>query len=290
MMVEKTDYVTVVETGQNALQYTESFESFGSLEPNNEFWSVVNPDGSSVKWELENSVGYFSNQCVKVRGRSNSNTVSKEYLLSPTFDLSGLSENAVLNFKYAHARRSSASDDVLRVWISRDCGETWSLRRTVSINNLPTVSGNKTAPWTPASNDEWGEVEIDNIVTTFLTDEFRVRFEFESNRGNNLYLDYINLFDGLTSSLGEIDVMDNLNIYPNPTEGDLTLTYSLDRLTDLTIDVLDLSGRVVQEIESGSKAPGEHVDRIDLRDYPQGMYVIRLSGRNQVVTKRVVVM
>jgi PKD repeat protein len=290
LSVTKTNLVTVFAPGQNTLPFTESFESFSSLEPNDEYWTVVNPDFSDVKWELVNNVGYFSNQSVMVRGRTNGNTVSKEYLISPTYDLSGLTENAVLNFRYAHARRIIASDDVLRVWISRDCGDSWSLRRTIDIDDLPTVSGNVTGQFAPESNDEWAEVEIDNIVSVFLTDEFRVRFEFESNRGNNIYIDYINIFDGLTSSIGEIDVVDDLNIYPNPTEGQTTVAYSLDKYTELNIDVLDLSGRLVQEVSRGMRSPGAQVERFDLRNLPQGMYVIRMMADGQQISKRIAVL
>jgi PKD repeat protein len=290
MSVTKTNLVTVMEPGQNTLQFTESFESFTSLEPNDEYWTVVNPDSSDVKWELTNTAGYFSSQSVMVRGRTNGNTVSKEYLISPTFDLSGLSSSAVLNFRYAHARRISSSDDVLRIWISRDCGDTWSLRRTIDIDDLPTVSGNETNQFVPESNDEWAEVEITSIANVFLTNEFRVRFEFESNRGNNIYIDYINIFDALTSSVGEIDALSDLKLYPNPTEGETTLTYSLDKTTELSIDVLDLSGRLVREVSRGTRASGPQVERFDLRDLPQGMYIIRMMADGQHISRRIAVM
>jgi PKD repeat protein len=290
LSVTKTNLVTVFAPGQNTLQFTESFESFSSLEPNDEYWTVVNPDFSDIKWELISNVGYFSNQSVMVRGRSNGNTVSKEYLISPTFDLSGLSENAVLNFWYAHARRISDSDDVLRVWISSNCGDTWSLRRTISMSSLPTVPNNVTGQFAPESNDDWEEVEIDNIVSIFLTDEFRVRFEFESNRGNNIYIDYINIFDGLTSRVGDIDLLDELKIYPNPTEGETTLTYTLDKSADLSIDVLDLSGRLVHEVSRGMRSPGAQVERLDLRSLPQGMYIVRMMANGQQISKRIAVL
>jgi PKD repeat protein len=290
LSVSKTNFVTVFETGQNPLQYTESFETFTSLEPNDEYWTVVNPDMSVVKWELTNSTGYFSNQSIMVQGRTNANTVSRELLISPTFNTAGLSSNAVLNFRYAHARRISSSDDVLRVYISNDCGETWTIRRTIGMNSLPTVPQSVTGQFVPDSNDDWAEVEITSISGPFLTDEFRVLFDFTSDRGNNIYIDYINIFDGLTSSVGDIDVLNDLNIYPNPTEGETTLTYTLDRTTDLRIDLLDLSGRMVRDVSTGVRNSGAQAERFDLAGLPQGMYILRMIADGQQISRRIAVL
>ncbi len=287
MQVTKQGYVRVLESGENGLPYMESFEGFSALEPNGENWFVKNEAGT-VKWELSAEAGYTGAKSVFVRGRSNTDNAT-EILDSPTYDLSGISDNAILRFKYAHARRTSQSDDRLRIWISRNCGELWSLRKTISMDDLPTVSSNVTGQFVPTSQNDWVEVEINNIVSVFLNPEFRVRFEFTSYRGNNLFIDDINIFDPATVGVNEIDFMRGLNLYPNPANTSANVSYIMDEPSQISIDVLDITGRLVAGVFTGFKPAGEHLEEIDLTNMNNGIYLIRITANGGSVVRRLVI-
>jgi hypothetical protein len=65
----------------------------------------------------------------------------------------------------------------LRFYISKDCGETWALRKNVSGDDLSEeVYG---AAYTPSSPDEWYNVSVTNIFDDYFVSNFRYKIEFE---------------------------------------------------------------------------------------------------------------
>lgn len=285
----KQAYIRVLPAGENPLPYFESFESFNSLEPFVQNWDVVDPNGS-LKWQLNSQVGYTGNKSAMLPGRNHTGTVAEiDFLDSPTFDLSNVSQNAVLRFKYAHARRSAQSNDRLRVFISRNCGDLWSLRRTINMSDLPTVPNNVTGQFVPSSQADWTQVEITNIVSVFLNPEFRVRFEFSADRGNNIYIDDIEIFDPATVSVDEIEFMRGLNIYPNPAVGESIVSFYTDEAAQVGIELSDLTGRTINQVYKGHLPAGEHLHRLNVRQIPAGIYLVRITANGAQTTRKLAV-
>ncbi len=286
--VSKENLVNVLGEAQYALPFEEGFENMADIEENNE-WVVVNPDESIIRWTLTDQAALSGSQSVYVRGRSNAD-FQIETLESPTFDLSGLEDNAVLSFKYAHARRNSNSDDFFQVRISRNCGENWNLRETRDIDELPTVSGNVGGQFIPTSDSDWEEVIIDNISSIFLTDEFRVRFEFTSVNGNNIYIDDINIYDPNTLSVNNNEVVKEITLFPNPATDNVRLRLDLSKNQNVRIDVVDASGRVVQSPFAGAMTSGTQSIQIQLdSSLTPGMYFVRLTGEEGIAVRKLIV-
>ncbi len=285
--ISKEDYIQILSPGENVLPFEEGFEAFESLEANTENWFVKNELYVDDKWELSESVAYSGSKSVFVNGRTNDENAI-EYLSSPTFDLSELTENAVLTFKYAHARRSSMSDDKLRIFISKNCGDNWSLRKTIGMDDLPTVSSNVSGTFAPDGQEDWTEVSIDNIVSVFLNDQFRIRFEFTSYRGNNIYIDDINIFDGATVGLEGVTFVNTLELYPNPTTNNAVLKYSLENSGNVIVDILDISGRRVAQIYNDFQPAGTQALDLDLSNLVNGLYMVRVQGSGQQVLRKLV--
>jgi len=290
MSVTKTEFVSVIPVAENDIPFVEDFESFSSLEPNDENWFVENTDGSNVKWQLTDDASVSGTKSIFVNGRDNPFSYeSTETIYSPTYDLSGVtSEDAFVTFKYAHVQRTGSSDDRLRVFISKDCGDTWSLRESLDIDELPTVAETQSSYFIPTSEDQWDEVVIDNVSSVFQNESFRLRFDFRSYRGNNIYIDDINIFDPATVGLESIDFVDRFRVYPNPTTGATNLDFALKNAGDLTIDVIDLSGRVVKQIFSGNQPSGQQVMQIDAAGLQNGVYLIRMQSNGQQVVRKFV--
>ncbi|HKK39695.1 MAG TPA: M43 family zinc metalloprotease [Cryomorphaceae bacterium] len=286
--IVKENLVTVLNEAEYALPFEESFENISEIEENGE-WVDLNPDGSNISWKITDQVALSGSQSVFVQGRSNTD-FQVETLESPTFDLSGLEDNAVLSFKYAHARRNAGSDDLFRVRISRNCGENWNLRETRDIDELPTVSGNVGGQFYPNSDDDWEEVVIDNISSIFLTTEFRVRFEFTSVNGNNIFIDDINIYDPNTLSVDNNDVVKELTLFPNPATDNVRLRLELSKNQNVRIDVVDAAGRIVRSPFQGLMTAGTQNIQIQL-DYSltPGMYFVRMTGEEGVAVRKLIV-
>ncbi|MCA1750792.1 MAG: M43 family zinc metalloprotease [Cryomorphaceae bacterium] len=290
LTVTKNEIITVVPEGEMAIPFYENFESFSEILHLQENWVVANPDGDMTRqWEMANSVGFSNNRSVRVRGRFNANG-AEEHLETPTIDLSSVSENAEFTFKYAHARRNSNSNDRLVVSVSRNCGSLWNSFVTITMNDLPTVSGNVPGEFVPSGPGDWEEVSVPNIISIMLNPEFKARFEFTSLAGNNIYIDDINIFDPLTVSTDdEFSMADGIKIYPNPTADQFTFEYQIAVPGRVTAEVIDISGRTLDALFSTERAAGKYIATYDVSHLAPGVYFVRLTANDQGAVKKLIV-
>jgi len=66
--------------------------------------------------------------------------------------------------------------------------------------------------------------------------------------------------------------------WPNPFNGTVTLRYALPRGGQVSVDVVDLSGRVVAVLAGGLRPPGEGTLRFSPSALAGGVYIVRMSS------------
>ena len=66
----------------------------------------------------------------------------------------------------------------------------------------------------------------------------------------------------------------NLQVFPNPTSGELNLRYSLPKL--------------ILEQVAGDKLSGENQDKLDLCQIATGTYICRISGTKNSISKQII--
>ncbi|PCJ88777.1 MAG: hypothetical protein COA57_02900 [Flavobacteriales bacterium] len=182
----KSSYILVIDPSEGYAPFTEGFEN-GSLPNNN--WLIYNPDGDSKAWMHTSDAAYTGTSSAKMNNINNT-PGNLDELLCGGFDFTSMASIA-LSFKVAYAQRDAADNDILRLYVSKDCGATWVIRWAKTGSSLATVPV-QFPVFTPASQSEWQEYSI-NITSTLLSENFLFKFEFESDGGNNLYLDDINI-------------------------------------------------------------------------------------------------
>jgi hypothetical protein len=69
-----------------------------------------------------------------------------------------------------------------------------------------------------------------NVTSDYWVENFRYKFEFEGNNGNNFYLDDINIYPGSPSEnivlgLNPMESIEDLVVYPNPPENEVNLAF-----------------------------------------------------------------
>jgi hypothetical protein len=69
-----------------------------------------------------------------------------------------------------------------------------------------------------------------------------------------------------------------LAVFPNPSRGDATARFALDRPQRVTLAVYDVLGRRVLTADLGALPAGEATHRLDAAVLPAGLYVVRLEG------------
>lgn len=84
----------------------------------------------------------------------------------------------------------------------------------------------------------------------------------------------------------EIPGLAHLAIQPNPASGMTTLFATFDRVSDLRVDLLDLTGRLVW---SSNPIQSDRLsEQIDLSHYPDGLYLVRITADGRSVTRKLI--
>ena len=76
------------------------------------------------------------------------------------------------------------------------------------------------------------------------------------------------------------------HVMPNPVENLQQLILKTEKAGSISIQICDLSGRVIMDVVSGNVQAGEHSFTADLTNLKSGMYVYRISdGENIFILK-----
>ena len=79
----------------------------------------------------------------------------------------------------------------------------------------------------------------------------------------------------------KISYENNFNIYPNPTDHQLTIEYNFeDGLKDHDIIIYDLKGKQIQLLSVNEK-PGKQI--INVSKFPEGNYIITVKNENRIL-------
>lgn len=275
----KTAYIRVLPAA-GTLPFHEGFESFSTLS-NIEEWEVKDY-GNNAEWELTTSAGHSGSNSAKLSNFGQSSGNIDELIAAPV-DLSSVTSQTsmTLSFRYAYRKRNSGNSEVLKVYVSDDCGTSWVPRKTLLGSLLGTDIS--TSAWTPTAGD-WVTVHMTNVTSNYWVDNFRYKFEFESDGGNNIYLDDINIYTGSPSDdivvgLEDQSELGHLTVYPNPTEGELSVRFDASSSQNLDLQVLDVTGKVVQT-NSVNANSGANLVVLGTDTLSSGVYFLKISGPN----------
>lgn len=276
-------YITVLPVPGSTVPAVEGFETVSGL--NGPEWYTENPDNDNT-FGVTSVASYSGSKSTRIVN-STSMDGRTDALVSTTYDMSAATAITV-SFRYAYAKRTSTSDDVLNFYISNNCGEVWSLRKILRGSTNLTTGGVLTSSFIPNGPGQWGYAEVTNISSTSQIPGFRFKFEFVSDGGNNLYLDDINI-NGAPVGVEELAPEGGaMTVVPNPVSGPSQLRFNLETIAHPSLEVIDMTGRVLVSRDLGTLPAGQH--RAELpTDLSVGAYFARLrSGNSSEVTRFVV--
>ena len=209
-------------------------------------------------------------------------------LLSPVFDLTG-KEMAFVKYWRWFGEAGLSSDDQFEIYASDDAGATWTALEIV-VNNANS--------WTQTVLPLHGLIDLNS----------QVRFRFYAcDLGSGGLIEAgiddfgIDVFsptlsaagDWPTQANGQSVLRQNLPNPFHPGKGVTTIQFNLGQQTNASLQVYDISGRLVRTLVDGPVAAGEQAISWNGKDdqgntLGSGVYFYRLQAGRQVESRRLI--
>lgn len=280
----KLNYI-VVQGAAQSLPFYEGFESYNSTADLTSY-QIVNSVETSKTWELTTAAAKSGSKSIYINNFSQTGDI--DAFISPNLDLSGISSStgATLSYRYAASKKTSAvSTEFLKTYITNNCGESYVLRKTLTGNQLATAVSS--SAWVPSASD-WVTVHVP-ITATYLTNNFRFKLAYESKGGNNVYVDDINLYSGSASDdivLATSSLSSNINamnVYPNPANEELNVSFSAMNAGEYTVQIVDVVGKLISSYTIKANE-GMNEVLLNTENLRTGSYFVRVSDKTNAKT------
>ncbi|MCW5907502.1 MAG: T9SS type A sorting domain-containing protein [Chitinophagales bacterium] len=272
--------------------YHEDFE-----DPNvfNEFgWTYMNYDGNETYFKRVDFASHWGNACAQLNNYQSHADRDIDELISPGFDLSGLA-NADLKLSFYYSLASWNSNfsnlaDSISVLVTSNCGTTnWiSVYKRGGSNFVN--AGLQEGYFIPTQEQAfWRYVDI-TLPSNWKQPNVRFKFQvFSAVKGNNFYIDDINIGNMLISGVEEPAQLNAVSVFPNPASDKVSIELNLAETTDVSIGISDMTGKEVLRIFQGSMEDGITRTDVTTSSLAKGVYLVNVKAGNSVSRKKLII-
>ena len=262
------EYITVLPPQGNQNWLTTDFEYQPATD---EKW-FQDENLGGLKWATKGS-GINQSTCYYLDNFEQP-SARKYVLTSVPVNVSGVQQIGIsFDFAYARTDVSANESDALYVQLSKDCGTTWSVVRSLSSSALKTVSQTDEVPFVPSENNQWKNVLINTIVPGYKVNNLMVRFVFDNKTTNNIYIDNINVGE-LASLQTTSMVYPEIEVFPNPASEQIEIS-GIEELFIHAVDLYDLSGKRIRSWKYDTIASKSL--SLDIKGICSGSYLLKIN-------------
>ncbi len=258
------------------IPYSEDFEN---MKLDSSEWLVRNPDGITT-WDTTATFGLNNNTySATMQMFDYTGSKQRDELISANITLPN-QDSIFLRFDLAYQLIHFIIADTLRIYISDDCGVSF----TEIYNKYDTLLETHdtiTAPFSPLYPHHWRTDYVD--ITAYANSDVILKFVTTNRSGNNLFLDNIWVYEGAEPVGIEEPLLDEITIYPNPAENDVTIDLGTNDLKNAVIEIVDLLGKSVYKETIVQKTT-----QLNISDFSNGIYLIKFSNDNGTVTNKII--
>jgi len=231
---------------------------------------ATGPNGTNGVWAVD---GFLNNGTSGAARVNIFATTTKDWLVTPTFDLSsgsyGLAFDIGITAYTGTGNSAMGSDDEVQVLISNDNGTTWINLDTFNTGNTPSNSG---------------ETKVYDLVAyTSAT----TKFAFWANDGvvndtedYNIYIDNFKVDLHTVLGVEELKEIVGFVMYPNPVEDKLTVSAQSEIKS---LSIVNMLGQAVRTV-----TPNSRNYQLDFSDLTSGIYFVKAIVNNTEGTFRIV--
>ncbi len=231
---------------------------------------ITGPNGLNGVWFSD---GFLNNGTTGAARVNLFATTTKDWLVTPTFDLSsgslGLAFDIGITTFSGTGNSAMGSDDEVQVLVSNDDGATWINLDTFNTGNTPSNSG---------------ETKVYDLTAyTSAT----TKFAFWANDGvvndiedYNIYIDNFKVDLYTVLGVDELKQFEGFVMYPNPVENELTVSAKSEIKS---LSIVNMLGQTVRTV-----TPNSRDYKLDFSDLTSGIYFVKASVNNTEGTFRIV--
>lgn len=220
----------------------------------------------------------------------------------PRYDLSWIGPGFVNDPTISNPTVTSDTSGqmILTVTSTAGCGSlSDSLTLSILPSPIPVISGTDTLSSTSATAYQWyftdsvggnlvaipGAIDQDLFVRdTLLTSITNTGFIVVEVMYANGCMEQSSPFDVPILISAEEELWNDVQIFPNPTAGQLTIQIIGQENRDLTLRLIDLQGK---QIDQTFLSPVNRDARFDLQHLSAGMYLLQMSDGNQSTSRKI---
>lgn len=247
--------------------------------------AIYPPNGWKV-YDYDNSVKWQKTFCLSGAVPGNTNAAYMDFynyaaknqideLETAHIDLTSVTaDSVIMTFDVAHAYGPNDLD-TLSMWVSDDCAVSFvptSYKKWGA--DLATV-GLMNTIFSPSTTNQWRNDRLD--LTAWKTKQIFVRFRGSNNRGNNLYIDNVNITTKNAWPLG-VEGFDeaHIQVYPNPSDGryNIEIYATTDKIVKWS--VYNLAGQLIKNNQLNVTV-GSTRGTINIEEMPAGIYLLELN-------------
>lgn len=213
-------------------------------------------------------------------GESNTLVLPKVVLYTPA------KEN--ISFWVAYSQQNTSNTDKLELVYSPDCGVTWNSAWSMSGSAMVTLPANTSAYSYPTSPSQYKNYVV-NLGSVPASGTAMLGFRATQGGGNFVFVDDINIVT--TEGVENISTATStdINIYPNPSKNEATLTFKLTNESDVQVQISDVSGRMIGVLANGKMDAGAHSFPINTNALPNGVYNVTIHTDGGTFNQRLTV-
>jgi hypothetical protein len=257
-------------------QIDEDFE--GAFPPAQ--WQIAN-GGSASNWEHNPTIsGYGVGNHSAFFDNFTPVAPTWYVLRTPVLDLTGATTPELI-FDVAYARVDVAHNDRLRLFFRLNSSGGWTVFETYT--NATLVSAPDQATYFTPTSTQWRTITAD-LSAYIGEDNVQFAFEFNSDPdgGNVMYIDNVEIADSVLATPNEN--LTDFSIYPNPSEGKVTLNTTLENLDKNSVEIRNILGQEYANFSMNKNSNNSY--QLDLDDFKSGMYFITITSDEKSITKK----
>jgi hypothetical protein len=111
----------------------------------------------------------------------------------------------------------------------------------------------------------------------------------QATSGDIIFTSKLAVNESTSVGIDENNFNSYIDIYPNPLKDILNIQYSLNTTSKVDIELLDVQGRVIENLLSETKIAGTHKATFNINTkYPAGLYFVNIKSEKNSLYKKII--